>query len=525
MSTFLPRKRTSFYTRLVIPKGLRGYFAGRREVWRSLGTVEREEATYRSLQVKASAHRIFKALTQHGKHMTKDQIEGLISNWLEKALESDEAWRETYGPITDEREPAALFIHDGLAEAQEALASNDYSLVKDEVVSLLQAANLPLPDQASAEYGRLCRRFLRAKVEFAKIQLDRWRGEYRDDHRRKATVLPSSSTSTPISLPFTVVLDKYLMANPRPARTADPLKAEFLRFLKFVGGDKPISNITRADCVSYKEDLQAGRKLTLMTCLKHLSNLETFFKWAGNHDYFPVGLPSPAKGLAPSKKQAKKQIVRRRPFTTEELVTVLGLPEFLGQRKQAPERFWLVLLLVFQGCRREEAAQLYLKDLGMVGDIHMMDITEEEADQTLKNAASRRKVPLHSGLVKVGFLKYVESMRMGGHKRLFPQLNRKGKNGYGDPVGKWFGRLVTSVGLTDPRLVIHSFRRGMVTALHSAGVPVNIAEVITGHSAGTVHAEYVHKDLIAMKTIQKALEKVQFPEVVKLLCAVQSKAA
>lgn len=44
------------------------------------------------------------------------------------------------------------------------------------------------------------------------------------------------------------------------------------------------------------------------------------------------------------------------------------------------------------------------------------------------------------------------------------------------------------------------------------GVPVNITEVITGHSAGTVHPEYVHKDLIAMKTIQEALEQVLFPE-------------
>jgi integrase len=173
---------------------------------------------------------------------------------------------------------------------------------------------------------------------------------------------------------------------------------------------------------------------------------------------------------------------------------------------------------MFQGCRREEAAQLYLKNFGEVDGMRILHITDEEPDQTLKYpTTNRRKVPIHSSLVKLGFLKYVELIKRQGHKRLFPQLDRKGKNGYGDPVGKWFGRLVTGMGLTDPRLVIHSFRRGVITMLHSAGVPVNIAEVITGHSGGTVHAEYVHRDQISMKTLQEALEKVQFPEVVKAL--------
>lgn len=53
-------------------------------------------------------------------------------------------------------------------------------------------------------------------------------------------------------------------------------------------------------------------------------------------------------------------------------------------------------------------------------------------------------------------------------------------NGYGDPVGKWFERLVSSLDLTNPRLVIDGLRHGCITNLHSAGVPVNIVETITG---------------------------------------------
>lgn len=85
------------------------------------------------------------------------------------------------------------------------------------------------------------------------------------------------------------------------------------------------------------------------------------------------------------------------------------------------------------------------------------------------------------------------------------------------PVGKWFGRLVSSLDLSDPRLVIHSLRHGGITKLYSAGVPVNIVEMLTGYSAGNVHEQYVHKEFISMKTLQEGLEKLRYDEVIQAL--------
>ena len=42
---------------------------------------------------------------------------------------------------------------------------------------------------------------------------------------------------------------------------------------------------------------------------------------------------------------------------------------------------------------------------------------------------------------------------------------------------------------------------------------VNLVETLTGHSAGNVHEQYVHKELISMKTLQEGLEKLKYPEV------------
>lgn len=482
--------------------------------------MDKEEAAYRSLQFKASAQRLFLNLKRHGGRMTKHQIETLVSRWLEEALDESEDIRAT-GPISDdEREAIQGGLSDQFDAADEALLSGNYRKVALEADELLREAGLPSMDHAGADFARLCRRLLRAKIEFLRIESDRWDGEYHDDHLKgKGQTLPAKE-EPPASLPFTTVLEKYLTANPRPTRTADPLKAEFARFVGVIGGDKPIRGIAKADAVRYKESLQE-RKCSLLTCIKHLSNLDALFKWAEVHGYSG---PSPVKGLVPSKRQAKKQSLRRQPFSDEQLLTVLGSSEFLKQRTERPERYWIILLLLFQICRREEAGQLYLKDLGESDGIAYMNITDKEPDQTLKNEGSRRKVPLHSALVKLGFLKYVQSIKKAGHARLFPQLTRKGNNGYADPVGKWFGRMVTAtasvapgLGLTDPALVIHSLRHGGITKLHSAGVPVNIVETLTGHSAGNVHGQYVHKELLSMKTLRDGLERLQYPEVVKAL--------
>ncbi len=62
--------------------------------------------------------------------------------------------------------------------------------------------------------------------------------------------------------------------------------------------------------------------------------------------------------------------------------------------------------------------------------------------------------------------------------------------------------------------MIHSLRHGGITKLHSVGVLVNIAETLTGHSAGNVHEQYVHKDLLSLEMLKEGLERLQYPEVV-----------
>jgi integrase len=393
--------------------------------------------------------------------------------------------------------------------------------VEREADELLKAAGLPALDHAGAEFGRLCRRLLQANIEYTRIERDRWNGEepYKRVNHVASRVATQVATPTTVKAGplFSVVADKYLKENPKGERTAKPFRAELKKFVESIGGDRPVASITKEDGRTYKDHLMNVRKLGLHTVMKHVSSLVAVFRWAESQGYIPDG-SNPVKGLAPNKKVVKKSMLKRRPFTDQELLTVLGSKKFLAQRTKHPDRWWIVLLCLFTAARREEAAQLVLADIQEEDGIPFIRINDDaKLDQHLKNEGSRRRVPIDSALIRLGFLEYVESIRKAGHTRLFPDLV-KGHNGYADPVGKWFGRLVTACGLHDPELVLHGLRHGAITKLHAAGVADDVVKMLVGHVDQTVHGQtYVHRHLIPLSLLREGSEKLRYDDVEKTL--------
>lgn len=520
-ASFLPKRRKSLYHRITIPQALRPFFGGKAEVWRSLRTRDKDEARCRASTWESRGRRLFLTLQKRGEAMTNEEREALVAHWLEASLDEAEDARALAGAVSDERRGGMyLALSDQFDEAHEALLTNNWRKVEREADELLRTAGLPALDHDGADFGRLCRRLLLAKQEYLRVEADRWDGQYNHVPRptpqasRESQAKPKETT--PTGPPFSVVVEKYLAENPRAARTAKPLKAELLKFVEVIGGDRPASAITKTDGRTYKDHLLNVRKLKLQTCVKHLSNLTVVFKWAEKQGYIPENT-NPVRGLAPDKKAARKQAQDRRAFTDEELLKVFTSKDFKSQREEHPERYWLTLLCLFQVCRREEAGQLSLADIQEAEGIPFIRITDEGEGQSLKNEGSKRRLPIHSSLVALGFMEYVERIRQSGHTRLFPQL-KKSANGFSDAVGKWFSRVVTKVGLTDPALVLHSFRHGGITKLHSAGVPHNTVEILAGHAAQNVHGQtYVHRERLPLSLLRDGLEKLDYSGVVKAL--------
>lgn len=501
--------RGTLYHRSIIPKSLRPLFQGKVQFWRSLRTLDRDLAGVRSARLEYEARRLFYIL-EHST-MEKAEIAALIRHWEDTALDAGEDERIIRAPLSaNDIDKADTALSVALEATHEALVSGDYNAVGGEVDDLLVAHKLPRLDHTSEAYKRLARELLKAKVDVFRVELERWHGEYR--HNGPLAV---GSPSTPAkhqtsSKPFSEVSALYFKEHRRAPRTDEQIQSGFKKFLVIIGGDRPIGDITKADCRQYKETLL--KSVGIATANKNLHSLSHLWNWASGQGFVPEGTTSPVAGLLINKRLAKREKLERKPFTDSDLAAILSHKEFLSQRTDRPERYWLVLCLLLSGARREEIAQLAVSDIQHKDGIHYFDITNEGESQSLKNEGSKRRVPIHSELVRLGLLEYVRKQRRGG--RLFPQLE-KGGNGYGDAVGKYFSRLLRHfLHITDPGLVLHSTRHTVITRLHAAGVPTNLVEILVGHASNTVHGMvYVHREDIPLKLLAEALEKLEYPAV------------
>jgi integrase len=176
------------------------------------------------------------------------------------------------------------------------------------------------------------------------------------------------------------------------------------------------------------------------------------------------------------------------------------------------------LLLLWTMARREEIGQLTVADVQEEDGISFLRITDEESlQQNLKNEGSRRWVPIHRDLIRLGLMEYVDSIRKAGHVRLFPDL-MKGKNGFSDAPGKWLARVITKTVSDDPALVAHSLRGGGITKLHGVGVADNVVKYIVGHTDGGVHeTHYVKRELIPLRLLKDGIDQLDYSAVVTAL--------
>jgi integrase len=136
----------------------------------------------------------------------------------------------------------------------------------------------------------------------------------------------------------------------------------------------------------------------------------------------------------------------REPFTPAELRTIFGCPVYMeGARPEGGKgeaAFWLPLMAVLNGARLGDYAGLSVADIQTNEDANVpVMVLRENTRQgrTLKTKSTARTVPLHPELIRIGFLRFVESRRSDGAEAwLFP-LMAPGTNGAA-AFSKWFGR-------------------------------------------------------------------------------------
>lgn len=235
------------------------------------------------------------------------------------------------------------------------------------------------------------------------------------------------------------------------------------------------------------------------TLANYFNNVATIFNFAVEKRLIPHN-PANDRWLRESFKQQDNS--PKTQFTIDELNRLFRAPLYSGCRddrtgyaipgtsRPRRGRFWVPLLSLFHGLRCNEAAQLYTEDVKQLEGISYLAIREEredgsKCDKRLKTKQSKRHVPIHPEISRMGFLEFLEERRKDeSSPRLFPELAAGSTGYFSGPFSKWFARFVESALGHPTNATFHSFRHQFRDATRAARLGVESVARLAGWERG-----------------------------------------
>lgn len=524
---YLFRRGALYYLRLPIPKDLQALF-GRTEIRRSLKTADAQEASYHAHFAAFNFGTFCRRIRNMTNSMDLD-VPRMVQNFLSELMNavspelptSDYDWHEVeYG------EEIELDRIERMISIQRFDRDVEHNAVK-----LLNGIDLTMDQVPAAQRRQLLDGIARAQREaiyYQKHVRTQPFSTYSFHDRDLASVdlklasigLPGLSP-TPDKASLSSFVETYLNSDAHgwTKATRKEKRVPLAWFVQQIGAERDIKGITPADILAFRDAMLKVRKhvpagtplskaqtdvvakrVNPKTSRKKFDTVMAFMRWLyklGEIEFVPANGISIKVPKTPKTKQ-------RRPFEPSELDQLFASPLYSGCRSLArrsfpgnvihlDDEYWMPLLLMYTGMRISEPLQLAAHDISIDGPHPFIRLDESKLE--LKTSAADRIVPLHSDLEKFGFLDFVEARKKKAPKqRLFRKITSKGD--VGNYYSKKIGRYLSAIGLSDPRLVAHSFRHGFKTALRNAAVPEGEQHFLMGHSdSSTAHGYGLASDI------------------------------
>lgn len=483
-----------YYFRMGIPADLRPFMGGRREIKMSLGLKDRDAAKL--------------AIPDHTKaaHLLLDQAR------RDKAAANAPAPKPTPPKSTAqlERERERWEAEqEQIALLDQAMLDQDSEIEELEPIMDALAEGREV-DASPADIARAGRLLVAHEREMAEIEQQRIIGRMigRKGQQERASEDQNQAVEydgvTPAGEGKGIYLDTDIVDGWAAERKPSPRgKDAYWRDAKLFNsliGRKSVEQITKADVMAYKRLLIADPKRSQVNVRDRLAYLRTLLEWAAQEDIIPVNVARDVK-MAVSERGEK-----RADFNTDDLNAFFAGPVHAdGERPKAgfgEAAYWMPLIALYMGARREEIGQLrvsdvrrepYIDEADQRQEVWCLDITDtgdgDALPNQIKNEASNRLVPLHPKLIELGFIKYVQKLPKAG--RVFPALKPVGiGQKLTDKWGQWFSKYKGDCGITDNAKVFHSFRHTWKTHAVDAGMPERICRQFQGHEGKDAADKY-----------------------------------
>ncbi|ALN73592.1 site-specific integrase [Aureimonas sp. AU20] len=430
------------------------------------------------------------------------------------------------------------------------LTEGEFALIADEVDEFIRKNRL-LTKPGSSDYTDLARRFMRAEIQYLERSLERDAGDY-SGTSKDPVVTPPTGTAHETAKPGETIMElfeKYARQNPNGVApdTLNQARRDIRSFIEVHGTGFPAHRIDKPAVAAWMDLLElypvkatetkafAGMKLpeivkenerigkptlTPRTINRYLSSLGAFCDWLTKRGVLQI---NPTQGMS----LAKEKKITTTPFKPDQLVTLFSSPLFTGclssdewRNVAKPgnvairdHRFWVPIIMLYSGARPGEIAQLSVADVRTQDGIPFMHITILGDDEkSVKTRGSMRVVPIHSELVRLGFLDHHVRMKEAGEAKLFPEAKRNARGQMIADFSREFGRYLERIGLKKGRgLSLYSFRHGVADAFRMVGHMNEDFGYILGHTKASTTNIYGVLSQGTLTQRVELIEKIAYP--------------
>jgi integrase len=251
----------------------------------------------------------------------------------------------------------------------------------------------------------------------------------------------------------------------------------------------PQGQMTRAKALQLKADIL--KEKTAHTFNYHNKICTAFAKWIIANSSNVIN--NPFEGLKVKLKKRPPSSFRKA-YTSEQLEVLYKLANNYGNQDK---RYWLIMLARYTGARMNEICQLTAGDISNEA-IHIRG-------ERLKTANAKRLIPLHPRLVELGIFDWIRNSK---GRRLFHEWSPV-KGSFSHAPSKWFCRVnpFRPKGGGKAEVDFHSIRHTVATEMKEAGVPVQYAAQVLGHSNGNITYDRYGKSVLS-PSLKHAVEVI-----------------